>query len=64
VSSSYLDRLCRDIKAGQCYAHSADSNRLSSVATMKCVSWMTNHFNLVGDKQPNAEEIHLDPITK
>jgi hypothetical protein len=64
MSLSYLDRLCRAIKAGHCFSDDADNNRLSTVATMKCVTWMKNHFDLVGDKQPNAEEIHLDPITK
>ena len=35
----------------------------NSPASFTCYSWMTNYFDLVGDKMPNKNnEIHLEPI--
>lgn len=35
-------------------------NLPSSVQGLRAFSWMDWHFNLVGDQQPNRDEIHLE----
>lgn len=34
----------------------------NSPSSFTCYTWMANHFDLVGDKMPNKNEIHLEPI--
>ncbi len=33
----------------------------NTVPALTCFAWMKNFFDSVGDKQPNANEIHLEP---
>lgn len=33
----------------------------NTVASLTCFAWMKDYFDAVGDKQPNANEIHLEP---
>ena len=34
----------------------------NTVLSLSSYAWMTTYFNLMGDKAPNSEEIHLEPI--
>lgn len=29
--------------------------------SLQCYTWMKNHFSLIGDIEPNSQEIHLEP---
>lgn len=29
--------------------------------SLKCYAWMKSHFSLIGDFEPNSQEIHLEP---
>lgn len=33
----------------------------NTVASLSCFAWMQSFFDAVGDKQPNHNEIHLEP---
>lgn len=35
----------------------------NTVASLTCFAWMQSYFEAVGDKQPNHQEIHLEPIS-
>lgn len=34
----------------------------NTVLSLSTYAWMSSYFDLMGDKAPNADEIHLEPI--
>lgn len=36
---------------------------LNSPAQIYLYGWMKAHFALIGDEEPNCQEIHIDPVT-
>uniref|UniRef100_A0A6C0JMR3 Uncharacterized protein n=1 Tax=viral metagenome TaxID=1070528 RepID=A0A6C0JMR3_9ZZZZ len=35
-----------------------------SPGSVECMEWMRDHFDTVGERTPNGEEIHIDPQEK
>ena len=34
----------------------------NTVVSLSCYAWMSSYFDLMGDKIPNSDEIHLEPV--